>query len=53
VRPILAAAWPAKAVRPAFSVLDTTAFTRATGVTPRPWLQALRDYVFGDLKLGK
>ena len=53
VRPILSSAWPAKAVRPAFSVLDTTAFTEATGITPRPWLQALRDYVFGDLKLGK
>ncbi|HBR07121.1 MAG TPA: dTDP-4-dehydrorhamnose reductase [Desulfovibrio sp.] len=52
VRPILSAAWPTKAVRPPFSVLDTESFTQATGIAPRPWLQALRDYVFGDLKLG-
>ncbi|MES9995541.1 dTDP-4-dehydrorhamnose reductase [Desulfovibrio aminophilus] len=52
VQPIPSSAWPSKAARPAFSVLDTSAFTEATGVTPRPWNQALRDYVFGDLGLG-
>lgn len=49
IRPIPSAAWPAKAVRPAHSLLDTTDFTRVTGISPRPWVQALRDYVFGDL----
>ncbi|MGE4551869.1 MAG: dTDP-4-dehydrorhamnose reductase [Desulfovibrionaceae bacterium] len=49
VEPIPTSAYPTKATRPAFSVLDTARFTRATGVTPRPWLQALRDYVFRDL----
>nr|WP_284710908.1 dTDP-4-dehydrorhamnose reductase [Desulfovibrio aminophilus] len=51
VQPIPTSAWPTKATRPAFSVLDTSAFTTATGMTPRPWNQALRDYVFGDLGL--
>jgi dTDP-4-dehydrorhamnose reductase len=38
--------YPQKAGRPAFSVLDTTRFTRATGRTPRPWIKALRAYLF-------
>ncbi|MBU1610487.1 MAG: sugar nucleotide-binding protein, partial [Proteobacteria bacterium] len=38
-------AYPTKATRPSYSVLDTTAFTEATGITPRPWPQALRIYV--------
>lgn len=33
------------AVRPAFSALDTSLYTRLTGVTPRPWMMALRDYL--------
>jgi len=44
--------YPLPAKRPAYSVLDTAKFTAATGVTPRPWVQALRDYVYRDLKLG-
>ncbi len=38
--------YPLRAVRPAFSVLNTDKFTARTGVTPRPWVQALREYVF-------
>jgi dTDP-4-dehydrorhamnose reductase len=38
--------YPQKAERPAYSVLDTTAFTRTTGQTPRPWIKALRSYLF-------
>jgi dTDP-4-dehydrorhamnose reductase len=38
--------YPQKAERPAYSVLDTTAFTRTTGRTPRPWIKALRSYLF-------
>jgi dTDP-4-dehydrorhamnose reductase len=38
--------YPQRAERPAYSVLDTTAFTRTTGKAPRPWIKALRDYLF-------
>jgi dTDP-4-dehydrorhamnose reductase len=31
--------------RPAFSPLDTGLFTRLTGTTPRPWTEALDDYL--------
>lgn len=48
VRPIESKDWPQKAARPGFSVLDTTKFTQATGVTPRPWVQAVREYVYGQ-----
>ncbi|GFK93134.1 dTDP-4-dehydrorhamnose reductase [Fundidesulfovibrio magnetotacticus] len=50
VRPITTADYPLKAARPAYSVLDTAKFTRATGVAPRPWLQALREYVYTELE---
>lgn len=45
VRPVPTSAYPTKARRPAYSVLDTAAFTAATGTTPRPWKEALQDYV--------
>jgi len=53
VRPIDSDDWPQKAARPAFSVLDTTKFTEATGVTPRPWVQAVREYVYGEIQGGQ
>ena len=37
--------FPTKAERPAYSVLSTDKFTRATGRTPRPWDEALAEYV--------
>lgn len=40
--------YPTKATRPKYSVLSTEKFTKVTGVTPRPWPQALRDYVYKD-----
>lgn len=46
VNPITSADYPQKAQRPAFSVLSNEKFKAATGITPRPWAQALRDYVF-------
>ena len=46
VTPVPSSAYPQKAIRPIYSVLDTSSLTRATGITPRPWPQALRDYVF-------
>ena len=41
--------YPQKAKRPAYSVLDCSKFAKLTGITPRPWVQALRDYVFLEL----
>ena len=48
VHAIASADYPQKAKRPANSVLDTTKFTEATGVAPRPWVQAVHDYVFRE-----
>lgn len=45
VRGIASHEYPQKAKRPAFSVLDTTKFTTATGITPRHWTEAVCDYV--------
>ncbi len=41
-------AYPQKAVRPAYSVLETESLTRVTGISPRPWLQALQEYLFRE-----
>lgn len=49
VHAIPSADYPQKAKRPAYSVLDTSKFTKLTGITPRPWVQALREYVFHEL----
>lgn len=45
ITPISSSEWPTRAVRPAYSVLDTSRFTEKTGVTPRHWRDALREYV--------
>jgi len=47
VRPIPSGAYPQKAKRPSYSVLDTGKLARAIGRTPRPWREAVRDYVTG------
>ena len=52
VEPIPSSAYPTKAVRPAYSVLDLSRFAQATGVEPRHWREALRQYVRDDLKRG-
>jgi dTDP-4-dehydrorhamnose reductase len=48
LQPISSADWqkirPNTAVRPAYSVLDTSDFTRTTGKTPRDWREALHEY---------
>lgn len=49
VLPITSQEYPQKALRPSFSVLDTQKFTEITGITPRPWIQALREYLFSLL----
>jgi dTDP-4-dehydrorhamnose reductase len=36
------------AVRPAYSVLDTEKLKKETGLTLRPWVEALRDYLSSD-----
>lgn len=41
--PVSTSEHAAAARRPAYSVLDTTSFQRAFGVTPRPWRDALRN----------
>ncbi len=45
VTPITSAEYPQKALRPAYSVLDASRFTMVTGIAPRPWPQALREYL--------
>lgn len=46
VMPIDSAQYPQKARRPEFSVLDTGKLAAFLGKKPRPWPQALRDYIF-------
>ena len=50
VEPVPSSAYPTKAVRPAYSVLDLSRFTQTTGKEPRHWREALHDYVTKDLK---
>ncbi len=46
IKPIPSSEYPQKACRPAYSVLDLAKFTACTGITPRPWVQALREFLF-------
>jgi dTDP-4-dehydrorhamnose reductase len=48
VNPISAAQWQQKAIRPSFSVLDTSRLTQTTNIVPRPWPQALREYLYRE-----
>lgn len=52
IKPITSAEYPQKAVRPPYSVLDLGKFTAATGLTPRPWVQALREFLFSRIEAG-
>jgi dTDP-4-dehydrorhamnose reductase len=45
VIPIPSDEYPTAALRPRYSVLDTTTFTGSFGVAPRPWREALRDTI--------
>jgi dTDP-4-dehydrorhamnose reductase len=49
VTPVTSAEYPQRAKRPAYSALSTARFTQATGLTPRPWVQAVRDYVLREM----
>lgn len=53
VEPVPTSAYPTKAVRPHYSVLDLSRFIETTGITPRAWEDALKEYVLKDLRLGK
>jgi dTDP-4-dehydrorhamnose reductase len=48
ITPVPSAEYPRKAKRPACTVLDTSRLTEVTGITPRPWPQALADYIYTD-----
>lgn len=48
IDPIHSDKWPQKARRPKNSVLDNSKLAGFLGKKPRPWPQALRDYIFGD-----
>jgi dTDP-4-dehydrorhamnose reductase len=45
IKPVLSAEYPTKAHRPANSVLSTTRTERTLGRAPRPWQEALSDYL--------
>jgi len=46
VNPISSRDCHEKAKRPSYSVLDCSKFSIVTGVQVRPWVQALRDYIY-------
>ncbi len=50
VEPIETKDWPQKALRPHFSVLSTQKLQQEYGYTPRPWIQALQEYIFENLE---
>jgi dTDP-4-dehydrorhamnose reductase len=49
ITPVTSLDFGSKVARPAYSVLDCTSFTQITGITPRSWAQALREYLMLDL----
>ena len=46
VNPVSSREYPQQAKRPPYSVLDTSKFSMVTGITVRPWVHSLREYVF-------
>ena len=53
VLPITTREYPTRAVRPPYSVLDCTDLARAIGSSPRPWQEALAEYVAGEVALAR
>lgn len=45
LQPISTSDYAHKCNRPAYSVLDTSTFTDLTGIKPRPWAVALKEYL--------
>jgi dTDP-4-dehydrorhamnose reductase len=50
VQAITSDQYPQEAKRPAYSVLDTSAYTDISGEKPRPWTKALREYIYAYLQ---
>lgn len=48
ITPVPSSEYALKAQRPAYSVLDCGRFSKAAGITPRAWPQALREYLMRD-----
>ncbi|MEE0816797.1 MAG: sugar nucleotide-binding protein, partial [Desulfovibrio fairfieldensis] len=48
LEPIASSQWPQTAQRPVYSVLDTRKLSEFLGKKPRPWPQALRDFLFSE-----
>lgn len=53
VAPVPTSEYVTKAIRPQYSVLDLSKFTRTTGLTPRRWEDALKEYVLEELGYGR
>lgn len=49
ITPVPSVEFPSKVTRPACSVLDCSRFTQITGIVPRAWPQALREYLMLDI----
>lgn len=49
ITPVSSLEFGSKVARPPYSVLDCTSLTQITGITPRSWAQALREYLMLDL----
>ncbi|SOB57041.1 dTDP-4-dehydrorhamnose reductase [Pseudodesulfovibrio profundus] len=45
VNPVSSSAYPTAATRPKYSALDLSRFIKTTGVTPRHWEEALKEYI--------
>ncbi|MHC1788737.1 dTDP-4-dehydrorhamnose reductase [Solidesulfovibrio sp.] len=50
VLPIPSSAYPQKAVRPPYSVLDTAKLAAAIGQPPRAWVVTVREYVYEQMQ---
>lgn len=48
VDPIASSQWPLPAARPSYSVLNTDKLAQTIGIKPRPWPQALREYIYAE-----
>ena len=45
VLPVLSGEFPTPAIRPSFSVLDTSKYVSITSLHPRPWIEAVEEYL--------
>lgn len=52
-QPIRSSQWPQKAERPKNSIMSNNKLTKFLGKRPRPWPQALREYIFREYLPGQ